>query len=604
MANFNNKPFTVDGRGSQYVLKRLKSGEYTVKPITAKKTWEFTTNSSSINYYDNFKIQPLRFLYPENHKYFGNVVNISSSLYQRSFTSQSLDPKLLWYYLDHNYYTEYKNEKVSSVVTDFTLEKYLSESGSMLIIPRSSIGEGFFKKSIEITNINATTASLNYSLKDDGYGNLLDTTIDASKIIDKNYLMFYVGFNEKYRERDFKKKRNSYVLDYSPNRHDVSILHPKKISYSNGIPLNDATGSTGLSAILNDAYFQVENKDAFNFNFRDNFAFSFWINVPVSQSNLNYNYNCLFSKNTVTKKDVLYQTTKNDNATDVFETLEDGTLIRNKIETIEDTLISKRYPFDITITNQTDAKPHIIKFKQSSVNKTNEVTSSALTTGEWHHVVCQRSASNMEIWIDGVLDTQATASNLSYITNTHNFYIAGNGLDSGSFSGSMDEIRIYNKGLTSNDISNLYDNSFQYGYAYQSNRVGNVFYDEGIITVSDPRPKYANAFLGKDGNFDYYVTDYGFEGKFKSQVTFYEHEIICKIRKHEFNFTQNPTIRRDREKDTSLIENYVTSSFFNPYITTIGLYNDNQELVAVAKLANATPKRDDVDMNFIIRFDI
>ena len=90
----------------------------------------------------------------------------------------------------------------------------------------------------------------------------------------------------------------------------------------------------------------------------------------------------------------------------------------------------------------------------------------------------------------------------------------------------------------------------------------------------------------------------------KAQVTFYEHEIICKIRKHEFNFTQNPSIRRDREKDTSLIESYVTSSYFNPYITTIGLYNDNQELVAVAKLANATPKRDDVDMNFIIRFDI
>jgi hypothetical protein len=34
------------------------------------------------------------------------------------------------------------------------------------------------------------------------------------------------------------------------------------------------------------------------------------------------------------------------------------------------------------------------------------------------------------------------------------------------------------------------------------------------------------------------------------------------------------------------------------------LYNDSQELVAVAKLANPTAKRDDVDMNFIIRFDV
>jgi hypothetical protein len=604
MSNFDNKPFTVDGRGSQYVMKRLKSGEYTIKPITVKKTWEFTSNSGSINYYQNFNIQPLRFLYPENHKYFGNVTNISSSLYERSFTSQSLDPKLLWYYLDHNYYTDYLREKVPTVVTDFTLEKYLSESGSMFLIPRSCMGEGLTKKSIELTNINVTTASLNYSLKDDGYGNLIDTTIDNTKIIDKNYLMLYFGFNEKYRERDFKKKRTDYVLDYSPNDNNISIINHKNISYTAGIPLTDATGSTGLSAILNGAYFSVKEKDKFNFNYQDNFAFSFWVNIPVSQSNTQYDYNCLFSKNTIAKKDVLNQTTKYDNATDVFEVTDDGVITRNKIETIEDTWISNRYPFDITITNQNNTNPHVIKFKQSSVNKTNEVTSSILTTGEWHHIVCQRSSSNLQIWIDGNLDADVTGSNLSYITNTHNFYIAGNGFGSGSFSGSLDEVRIYNKGLNSNEISNLYDNSFQYGYAYQSSRVGNVFYNEGIMTISDPRPKYANAFLGKDGNFDYYVTDYGFEGKFKSQVTFYEHEIICKLRKHEFNFTQNPTIRTNREKETSLIENYVTSSYFNPYITTIGLYNDSQELVAVAKLANPTAKRDDVDMNFIIRFDV
>ncbi len=604
MPNFDNKPFTVDGRGSQYVMKRLKSGEYTIKPITVKKTWEFTSNSGSINYYQNFNIQPLRFLYPENHKYFGNVTNISSSLYERSFTSQSLDPKLLWYYLDHNYYTDYLREKVPTVVTDFTLEKYLSESGSMFLIPRSCMGEGLTKKSIELTNINVTTASLNYSLKDDGYGNLIDTTIDNTKIIDKNYLMLYFGFNEKYRERDFKKKRTDYVLDYSPNDNNISIINHKNISYTTGIPLTDATGSTGLSAILNGAYFSVKEKDKFNFNYQDNFAFSFCVNIPVSQSNTHYDYNCLFSKNTIAKKDILHQTTKYDNATDVFEVTDDGVITKNKIETIEDTWISNRYPFDIIITNQNNTNPHVIKFKQSSVNRTNEVTSSTLTTGEWHHIVCQRSSSNLQIWIDGNLDANVTGSNLSYITNTHNFYIAGNGFGSGSFSGSLDEVRIYNKGLNSNEISNLYDNSFQYGYAYQSSRVGNVFYNEGIMTISDPRPKYANAFLGKDGNFDYYVTDYGFEGKFKSQVTFYEHEIICKLRKHEFNFTQNPTIRTNREKETSLIENYVTSSYFNPYITTIGLYNDSQELVAVAKLANPTAKRDDVDMNFIIRFDI
>jgi hypothetical protein len=45
------------------------------------------------------------------------------------------------------------------------------------------------------------------------------------------------------------------------------------------------------------------------------------------------------------------------------------------------------------------------------------------------------------------------------------------------------------------------------------------------------------------------------------------------------------------------------SGTVRPYITTIGLYNDKAELVAIGKLANPVTKLDDVDMNFIIRWD-
>jgi hypothetical protein len=40
-----------------------------------------------------------------------------------------------------------------------------------------------------------------------------------------------------------------------------------------------------------------------------------------------------------------------------------------------------------------------------------------------------------------------------------------------------------------------------------------------------------------------------------------------------------------------------------PYITSIGLYNDQAQLLAVAKLATPVQKRNDVDTNFIIRYD-
>lgn len=125
-----------------------------------------------------------------------------------------------------------------------------------------------------------------------------------------------------------------------------------------------------------------------------------------------------------------------------------------------------------------------------------------------------------------------------------------------------------------------------------------------MVIISDPRPKYANALLGNTWNFDYDGITYGFEGQFRSTKTIHEHEIICKIRKNEFNYTQNPTILNDNLGNSSIIDKYVTNKFFNPYITTVGLYNEDKELVAVAKLGTPLQKRDDVDMNIIIRFDM
>jgi hypothetical protein len=42
----------------------------------------------------------------------------------------------------------------------------------------------------------------------------------------------------------------------------------------------------------------------------------------------------------------------------------------------------------------------------------------------------------------------------------------------------------------------------------------------------------------------------------------------------------------------------MTTGSLLPYVTEIGLYNDNCELLAVGKLGQAIQKRNDVDMNF------
>ncbi len=46
-----------------------------------------------------------------------------------------------------------------------------------------------------------------------------------------------------------------------------------------------------------------------------------------------------------------------------------------------------------------------------------------------------------------------------------------------------------------------------------------------------------------------------------------------------------------------------TGSFLAPFITTIGLYDDNCDLVAVAKLPQPIKSEPDFPVNFIVRFD-
>jgi hypothetical protein len=575
------------GNNLSIVWKKLKRGDYTVRPFEVYKLWEVTTDTTDRNYFKNYGIEVYRALYPENHLYFGGIANISSSLYQRVFTTQSMDPKMLWYYLDHNFYTDHSKDEEPTILTEFDRVLYLAESSSMFVAPQGVFGEGIRRGSFTLTNINQTTASLNYKIYDDAKGNLKDASFNESNFIDPMYLSMCVGFNEKYREYSFRNKPLSYVIDTSDYQNNVEVVNPKNINYLPGIPTTDTLQSSGVCAAFNGSYLDVRDSSNFNFSNKNDFAFSFWINIPPTQSSEVYTYNYLFNKNNSIDGDTKY-------------VLKTGRNVGNKYEEKP----SAQYPFDITLNNRTAGNPFTITFKQSSGLQTKEIQSSTLSTGSWHHVVCQKTGSSYQIWVDGTLNTSSSLNLIGNVNNDNNFFIGSNGTSNGIFSGSLDEIRVYRKGLTSTEIQYLADNSFGNGYAYQTSRIGNIFYKSGIAVVSDPRPKYANALLGQTGNFDYNGTDYGFSGSFRSTTTFYEHEITCKIRKSEFNFTINPSVYKDKDPYAVRVEDYTTSSFFNPYITTIGLYNETRDLVAVAKLSSPLEKRDDVDMNIIIRFDV
>jgi hypothetical protein len=572
-----------------FTHKKLKAGDYTIRPFEVNKLWNISSIEPEVEYYKNFGINVYRAFYPENHKYFGNVANISSSLYERVFTTQSLDPKILWYYLDHNYYTEYDKNKQPSFITDDSQITYIAESASLFVIPVGVFGEGIKKKSVNLINYNSDS-NYQYTLIDDGLGNLRDTTFDETKIVNVEKCMMYVGFNEKYREYNMPNNKLDYVLDSTMYRNKIDLYNKKNINYIPGIPINSTNTPTGVAAQLSGSYFRVTGKTNFNFNKNSNFAFSFWMKKNSNQPDGIGGKNYLFNKNFVRK---VYN---------VDTVIGSNTYGNHKFEEVERE--NNQFPFDISYNNHLSSNNGRISFRQSSMFDNVEVVSSVLSSDTWYHVLCQKSGSKYQIWLNGTLDAEVSKTITNDVGNEDVFFIGGSTNPLSNFHGTLDEIRVYGSAISDEQIPYLADNSLQAGYAYQTSRVGNVFYGTGFMVISDPRPKYSNAFLGSTGNFDYDGITNGFRGGFRSTTTFYEYEIICKIRRKEFNFTQNPSIRTDKASPVSGIENYVTSSFFNPYITSVGLYDDSDNLLAIAKLANPLEKRDDVDMNIIVRFDM
>ena len=87
---------------------------------------------------------------------------------------------------------------------------------------------------------------------------------------------------------------------------------------------------------------------------------------------------------------------------------------------------------------------------------------------------------------------------------------------------------------------------------------------------------------------------------FRNEYRIFENEIICKISDNEFNVSHNPTLTTDT---SGSLRAFATGSDFRAYVTTIGLYNEANELLMVGKLGQPIPMSDNTDTTFIIRYD-
>ena len=160
--------------------------------------------------------------------------------------------------------------------------------------------------------------------------------------------------------------------------------------------------------------------------------------------------------------------------------------------------------------------------------------------------------------------------------------------------------------ITDDSQGNLYTNG-----AY----CGNIIYTHGVATFTlllDNNPP--SQFIPAVYDAAYYDTDIYDGGgltigdifstnvtcSFSSSFTIYETQYKSTISPSEFNFTQNPSALSGSE---GYIYDYLTGSYFDPYVTTVGLYDEAQNLLAVGKLSQPLPTSRTTDTTIFINID-
>jgi hypothetical protein len=145
-------------------------------------------------------------------------------------------------------------------------------------------------------------------------------------------------------------------------------------------------------------------------------------------------------------------------------------------------------------------------------------------------------------------------------------------------------------------------------------KVGDIIYSHGmIILTSDGVPQQDGYGYITYGTGSYGIGDSTFiqsftnstnlSCSFDSTLTIYESQYKCTLRENEFNFSQNPTLITG-SSNSGILYDFATGSYFTPYITSIGLYNNDKELLAIAKLSQPLRISDTTDTSIIINLDL
>ena len=500
----------------------------------------------------------------------------------------------------------------------------LGKSAKIISVPQKMFGESIKKGSVKIQSGSTT-------ITDDGFGNLIDNSVQlygnptesisfvTTSLVALNFVDMYNQAGSKlsahsinalasssyYRDNgkeyfNLKNKTRFFERSRYPNRVEAHNIRPQTSSVAEQtfIELDGIKPATTKSRINieNQSMLKIKHRHQFDFRTRparrNTEADDFAVYVRVSSSR--------------------FQESQSADFTDQYH--------HNHIISKHDPHKKGSFPFSIRYVNK-----HAIQ-NSGSANIGNAGTYQAAisdgvdtlylnsptvvsTSNAFDSVLLTKSGSFAYLYVNGVLQSHGSVPSGS-LYNDSDIIVGARARDAGTkfrfrdkrtrysrkfrpateftnhFKGAVSNVMMFSKNITAAEAG------WTATYPTMENKVGNVFYNHGILTFTAPSTNYTTAV---DNIFSECTLS------FKNTHTIIEHEYACHIKEREYGFTMNPTIIDDPKLGT--IHPFTTGSAWSPYVTTIGLYDDNARLLAVGKLSRAIKKSSDYDTTFIVGFD-
>lgn len=458
---------------------------------------------------------------------------------------------VFWHSLKHQHY----------------IDQYLSYQPSEITIPYLQAGETIKPGSVKIIN-----TQYGFDLIDDGLGNLYKSNRSdlthyfnrkCKSILELDFATLYAtagGYTGSFEGKNLINGVYNYK-NVAVKFNNVKIFNSQKYNnFMNGMSIHQKS------------YIHYKHRPEMNL-----IEGSFLIKFKLGINGWNTGYKLINCNQIRTKNSKGIKTMPVD-----LNTI-DKTVIYDEIEEI----YTNCYPFHVEIDNE-----QALVFKRSDGKTTTQISYTLSESPSEYDVQIYRfpDGQNFKIamFINGEL-YQAVNDFTKYTANDYDLII-GNYVDYGTapFDVTLSDIEIFNKIPYNNsaDLINLARALYLDNY---NAIVGKIIYKNGQIILS-------SRFHSDFNYFDNAAVE------FTSVHTIYEYDATVRVGKGEFNLSMNPSARVSYESDI-LIDEF-QNGLLKPYITSIGLYDENGNLLVIGKLAQAVEMRDDVDINFVIKWSI